>query len=112
MSSWDTVTVKNGVRQENPCQMKEIDCDPFLRLLRGQIYDRQLAIAQAFVAGPFSEASVNAKLDAWQTQIADAIAEDPGVDSSHWRTWVQNLRADLPKLQGNLLRMMSGLIPE
>jgi hypothetical protein len=34
------------------------------------------------------------------------------VDSSHWQTWVQNLRADLPKLQGNLLLMMSGLISE
>jgi hypothetical protein len=110
--NWDMVTVKNGVRQEGECQMREIDCDPLMKLLRGQIYDRQLAIAQTFVAGPFSEASVAAKIGAWQAQIADAVGEDPGVDSAHWQTWVDNLRADLPKLQGNLLLTMSGLIPE
>ena len=68
-------------------QMREIDCDPFLKLLRSQVYDSQLAIAETFIAGPFSEASVAAKLEAWQSQLADAIAEGPLVDSAHWQTW-------------------------
>jgi spore coat protein H len=109
---FDLATVKNGVRLDGTMQMKEIDCDPFLRLLRPQIYDRQQAIAEAFIAGPFSEAKVAAKLEAWQTLIADAIAEDPLVDRAHWQTWVSNLRADLPKFHANLRLMMGGLIPE
>jgi hypothetical protein len=109
---FDLATVKNGVRSEGSIQMREIDCDPFLKLLRPQVYDSQLAIAEAFIAGPFSEASVATKLEAWRAQIAEAIANDPLVDSAHWQTWVDNLRADLPKLHANLRLMMSGLIPE
>jgi hypothetical protein len=101
---FDLVTVKNGVRSDDSMQMREIDCDPF--------YDGQLAIAETFIAGPFSDASVAAKLEAWRVQIADAIAEDPLVDNAHWQTWVDNLRADLPKFHANLRLMMSGLIPE
>jgi hypothetical protein len=92
--------------------MLEIDCDPFMRLLRGTFYDRQKAIADAFIAGPFSETNVKAKLDAWRAQIADAIKDDPLVDSGHWQTWVNNLLADLPKFQNNLRLMMGGLISE
>jgi hypothetical protein len=93
-------------------KMLEIDCDPFMRLLRGTFYDRQKAIADAFIAGPFSETNVKAKLDAWRAQIADAIKDDPLVDSGHWQTWVNNLLADLPKFQNNLRLMMGGLISE
>ena len=90
--------------------LREIDCDPFLRFLRGVIYDRQKAIADAFITGPFSEESVAAKVEAWRTQIAEAIEEDPLVDSAHWQSSVDNLLADLPKFQDNLSLMMSGLI--
>ena len=69
-------------------------------------------IAAEFVEGPFSEASVSAKLEAWRTQIADAIEEDPLVDSAAWQSAVDDLLADLPKLQDNLTLMMSGLITE
>jgi spore coat protein CotH len=92
--------------------MQEIDCDPFLRLLRGQIYDGQKAIAEAFIAGPFSETSVRTKLDAWQAQIATAIDDDPGVDSTQWQTAVDALHADLSHFQGNVSLMMDGLISE
>lgn len=95
-----------------PYQMMAIDCDPLLRLLRGKIYDRQKAITEAFIAGAFSEQNVKAKLDAWQTQIADAIKDDPLVDSAHWKTSVSALLADLPKLHANVRLMMNGLITE
>jgi len=92
--------------------MQEIDCDPFMRQLRGKIYDSQKAIADAFIAGPFSETNVKAKLDKWQAQVANAIDDDSGVDSTQWQSALDALHADLPHFQGNLSLMMSGLIAE
>jgi hypothetical protein len=109
---FDSVTVNNGVRTEGNFSIREIDCDPFFKLLRGAIYDRQEAIADAFIAGPFSEQSVATKLNTWRAQIADAISEDPMVDSTNWQTAVDDLQAKVPKFHGNLSLMMSGLITE
>jgi len=93
-------------------KMMAIDCDPLMRLLRKRVYESQKAITEAFIAGAFSEASVKAKLDAWQTQIAAAIQDDPLVDSAQWKASVAALLADLPKFQSNVRLMMSGLIAE
>ena len=112
VSGFVTKFVNNGVTYDTPYQVREIDCDRFLRLLRGEIYDRQAAIAADFIAGPFSTASVSAKVEAWRTQIAPAIEEDPLVDSTHWQGYVDNLLADIPRFQANLSLMMSGLIAE
>jgi hypothetical protein len=98
--------------REGSYNVRQIDCDPFLRLLRGEIYERQKAMADAFIAGPFSEENVTAKVEAWRTQIAEAIEEDPLVDSAQWQSSVDQLLADLPKFQANLSLMMSGLIME
>jgi hypothetical protein len=70
------------------------------------------ARSTAILAGPFSEESVTAKLETWRAQIADTMGEDPLVDAAQWQTSVDDLRANLPKLQGNLRLMMSGLITE
>jgi len=110
--SFDAVVTYNGVATEGTYRLREIDCDPFLGLLRGEIYDRQAAIAAEFIAGPFSEASVSAKVEAWRAQIATAIEEDPLVDSAHWQSSADNLLADLPRFRDNLSLMMSGLITE
>jgi hypothetical protein len=109
---FDAVTVNNGVRTEGTFSIREIDCDPFLKLLRGAVYDRQKAIANAFIAGPFSEQSVATKLDTWRAQIAQAVGEDPMVDSTNWQGAVDDLQAKLPKFQSNLSLMMSGLITD
>ena len=93
-------------------RMMGIDCDPLLRLLRGQIYDGQKAITEDFIAGPFSEASVRAKIDAWRAQIAEAVEDDPLVDAAHWDTWTNALLADIPNFQRNVSLMMNGLIAE
>jgi len=93
-------------------RMMAIDCDPLLRLLRAQVYDRQRAIADAFVAGPFSEENVRAKVEAWRAQIAGAVEDDPLVDDANWQNYVEALLADLPKFHSNVKLMMSGLIPE
>ena len=111
-SDFDAVIVSNGVAINTSYSIREIDCDPLLKLLRGAIYDRQKAIADAFIAGPFSEQNVKAKLETWRAQVADAIQEDPLVDSAQWQSSVDALLADLPNFQNNLSLMMSGLISE
>ena len=93
-------------------KMMAIDCDPLLRLLRGQVYGSQKAITEAFIQGPFSEASVRAKVDAWRAKIADAIADDPLVDDAQWQSSVDALLSELPQLQSNVSLMMNGLIAE
>jgi hypothetical protein len=111
-ASFDDTTTTNGVVTKEQYQIHAIDCDAFLRLLRGVVYARQQALAESFIAGPFSEQSVAAKLDTWQTQIADAMAEDPLLDETSWRSSVEQLRANVPKLHDNLRLMMAGLISE
>jgi spore coat protein H len=93
-------------------QVRQIDCDPLLKLLRGAVYDRQQAIAAEFLAGPFSEATVKTKLDGWKAQIGQAIGEDPGVDPARWNASVDDLIGNLPKLRANVQLMMSGLIQQ
>jgi hypothetical protein len=110
--TFDDVNVLNGVSKENSYMVREIDCDPFMKLLRTQIYASQKAIADEFIAGPFSTPNVTEKVQLWQTQIADAIADDPGVASDQWKDAIADLLASVPKLQSNLRLMMSGLIDE
>jgi hypothetical protein len=95
-----------------PYTLMAIDCDPLMRLLRGQVYDSQKAITEKFIKGPFSEASVRKKVDAWRAKIADAIEDDPLVDYAHWQRSVAALLADLPKFQSNVQLMMNGLISD
>jgi hypothetical protein len=109
---FDNVIVYNGVSTDSPYLVRQVDCDPLLKLLRGEVYDRQKAIADGFIAGPFSDQSVAAKLEAWRAQISDAIKEDPLVDSTNWQGAVDALLANSPKFRGNLSLMMSGLINE
>ncbi len=93
-------------------RIRPMDCDPLLKILREEIYDRQLAIAEEFIAGPYSQQSVGEKLEAWRTQISQAIEDDPLVDSAHWANAVELLFADLPNFHENLHLMMSGMIEE
>jgi hypothetical protein len=112
MSDFDAAVVNDGVTHQGVYGVREIDCDPFLKLLRTQVYDRQKAIADAFIAGPFSAASVGAKIQAWRSQLADAMGEDPLLDSAQWESSVDALLAEVPSLQNNLSLMMSGMISE
>jgi hypothetical protein len=108
--SFDAVVTYNGVATSGSYGLKAIACDPFLDRLRALVYDRQQAMAEAFMVGPFSESAVTAKLEAWRSQIAGAIEDDPLVDSTQWRDAVDALRETLPKLRANLALMMEGLI--
>lgn len=55
---------------------------------------------------------IGSKVAAWRAQIAEAIEEDPLVDSTRWANSVDELLADLPNFHENLSLMMSGLIAE
>jgi hypothetical protein len=109
---FDATVTYNGVAHGGSYGLNGIECDPFLRRLREVVYDRQKAMAEAFIAGPFSELAVTAKLEAWRSQIAGGIADDPFVDSAHWQSAITALQETLPKLRANLTLMMSGLIKE
>ena len=107
---FDAITTTNGVTRNDSYGLKSIECDPFLRRVRTVIYDRQKAMADTFLAGPFSASSVDGKLATWRSQVAAAVKEDPLMDSTQWQGAVDDLRATLPKLRSNLSLMMSGLI--
>ncbi|HEY5957811.1 MAG TPA: CotH kinase family protein [Polyangiaceae bacterium] len=112
LSQFDAAIVTAGVVRQGSYEVREIDCDPFLRLLRGTIYDRQKAIADAFIAGPFAAANVAAKLEAWRLQVVSAMTEDPTIDAAQWQTAIEQLNASVPNFHANLSLMMSGLIHE
>jgi spore coat protein CotH len=108
--SFDDTITTNGVARSESYGLKALECDPFLRRLRAVVYDRQKAMADAFLAGPFSESSVDAKLTAWRKQVEASVKEDSLMDSTKWQGAVDDLRSALPKLRANLSLMMSGLI--
>ena len=93
-------------------KMMAIDCDPLLRMLRRQVFASQQAITEDFLAGPFSEARVKAKLEAWRDQIAESIEDDSQLDSAHWHSSVDALLAGVPEFHRNVHLMMAGLIEE
>jgi hypothetical protein len=110
--SFDIARTSNGVTSRGSYGLGSLACDPFLLRLRTVIYERQKALADAFLAGPFSKSAVEAKLTTWQEQIEGAVKEDPLMDRKQWQGAVDDLRETLPKLRSNLERMMSGLIQD
>ena len=73
-------------------------CDPFVKHMIGwrDIYEREV---DAFLAGPLSEAQVEAKLKPWIDQMRPHIREFAGVKraptEAEWDTAVQELRAKI-----------------
>jgi hypothetical protein len=70
-------------------------CDPLVQDLITWKADYEAKV-DAFLAGPFASSAVNAKLDAWSSQIADAVkstANTPNaVDEPTWRAALDQLR--------------------
>ncbi len=110
--SFDAAVTNDGVTRHNTYGVYSVECDPFLQRLRTVIYDRQKAMADAFLAGPFSVSAVDAKLTAWRSQVADAVKEDAMMDSTRWQGAVEDLRTTIAKLRSNLTLMMGGLIKD
>ena len=69
-------------------------CDDFLRRLV-TLYDAQWRLAgQEFLDTLYSEAELNARIDAYAEQIDAAVREDPDLDYDEWRAEVEALRED------------------
>jgi spore coat protein CotH len=70
-------------------------CDPLIDGWANWRTDYERAVDD-FLAGPFSQANVTAKLDAWSAQIDAAVQESAGLKSApqraEWVTAVQDLR--------------------
>ena len=68
-------------------------CDPFIRGMATQLWDRYVAESEALLAGDFSVEAMNARIDELAALIGDAVAEDPALDVAEWQAEVENLRA-------------------
>jgi hypothetical protein len=69
-------------------------CDPFLRGMASQMWDRYAAESQALLDGDFSLAALNGRIDQLAALIEDAVAEDPrGQGLEAWRAAVDGLRS-------------------
>jgi hypothetical protein len=94
MPDWDEVdadcTPKDiflGVQGRAPA------CDPFIRGMVTQLWDRYAAASQELLDGDFALAAMNGRIDELSDLIADAVAEDPnGPTVSAWRNAVMTLR--------------------
>ncbi|HRI67214.1 MAG TPA: CotH kinase family protein [Polyangium sp.] len=79
-------------------------CDPLTRHFIGwkAEYDKYI---DAFIAGPFSATSVDAKLDAWISQIRPYVVEAAGLNGapseSTWNTNVATLRTVIAEARQN-----------
>jgi hypothetical protein len=79
-------------------------CDPFVKHMISwrAAYDREVA---SFLAGPFSDAKVEAKLKTWIDQIRPAVKEFAGVKhaptEAEWDTAVRELRAKIASARQN-----------
>lgn len=111
-SSCEAVTCSFDTLNLFTYQLTPLDCDPLLNLTRQQIYDSQAQIAEAFIAGPFSQERIENKVDTWKAQIITALDEDELVDRAAVETAIDKLYEKIPALQNNLAQMMSGLIEQ
>lgn len=69
-------------------------CDDFIRRMATQLWDRYVDESQALLAGDFSIAAMNARIDALSALVDEAVAEDPnGITVAQWQAAVEELRA-------------------
>jgi hypothetical protein len=99
-NTWVHIAPRWSEQAECSCtgtpEQRPPSCDPLTRDLAGWDADYEAAVA-AFVSGPFSAASVNAKLDTWSEQIEAATLEASGLRGAPvsfvWQLSVGGLRA-------------------
>jgi hypothetical protein len=87
-----------------------IDSDKFLRLLRNTTWDDFTAESRIFMDSFFVEKKINDRLDKWRGLIADAVGEDPTIDSAEWSIMVDSLSQTIPLFRKNLELMIDTLI--
>ena len=71
-------------------------CDPVLHAMAASARDRYVAASEELLAGPFAEGALEARIEALEALLADAIAADPlGPGEAAWRAGVAELRSRL-----------------
>ncbi len=104
-SEWDDHTVECEFRPgDGPQPILPPSCDPLWSTLGCFYHPRYDAAVAELVAGPFSDATVTARLEAWTTQIASTVEEahstDPEqLDPTDWRGALEDFRARLDFLR-------------
>lgn len=94
----------------NSYSTEPIDKDKFLRLLRNTTWEEFGKEGKSFLDKYLTEANVNERLGKWRTLIADAVGEDPTIDSTEWVKMVDSLSHTVPLLRKNLEMMIDTLI--
>jgi spore coat protein CotH len=79
-------------------------CDPLISTWASWTADYEAAVDD-FIAGPFSEANVNAKLAAWTAQIEPVVMESEGLNSApffaSWQAATESLRSVIDNARTN-----------
>jgi hypothetical protein len=94
MPDWDDTSADCTPKDIFPgIQGRAPACDPFIRGMATQLWDRYASSSQALLDGDFAEAAIGARIDELHDLIRDAVAEDPnGPGLSGWDTGVSDLR--------------------
>ena len=80
-------------------------CDPVFQALATDLTDYRAAVDE-LLAGPFDEATLNARIDEHAAHIAGAIVADPlGPSTAGWEGSVAALREMIPVLRARLERL-------
>jgi hypothetical protein len=105
--AWNDATVPcesgTGFRFFTLSQMPP-SCDPFLNALGCYFTPGYESAVRTFLDGPFSAATVEAQLTAWEEQIAAAVDEQFATNPEHpsptaWKAATQNLRFRIERLR-------------
>lgn len=99
MPDWDETTSCDPIAIFFGITGRPPHCDSFIGRMADQLWDRYAAASRVLLDGPYSVAAVDPKLDRWAALIADAVEEDPHLDSSSWQAAVLDLRADVADLR-------------
>jgi hypothetical protein len=102
MPDWDDVAADCAPRPIFlGIQGRAPGCDPFIRGMATQLWDRYVSASQALLDGDFTIAAMNARIDDLEQLIEEAVAEDPnGGSVSEWRTGVTQLRQAVEAKRG------------
>jgi spore coat protein H len=111
--AWDDLDPDCGLRYpafSPDVPVRAPTCDPVMRGLALLDRSRYLAAVQELLDGPFQIDALNAKLDQWSSQIAEAVATDPnGPGQEGWEGAVARLRADLSWLRQRTQNVRDGV---
>lgn len=75
--------------------LKAPRCDPLLDLLARTQWPEYDVLGRQLLVGPFSLATLQAKVDRWRPLLAPIIAEDPTLDVELWQGYIDEMRDEV-----------------